>query len=241
MNPTDITSSATPGVAGAVIDIDFPEHVSQRSRKVVTRGRARTTGKYPSWKSGRMIQWESQHELRALLWLEATPDVRALREQPCVIRYVLDGTEHLHYPDLLVERADRKELWEIKAARALVDPAVRRRAELLARELPSRGFQYRLVSSDDLPDKTVLANIRLLLRWGRAPVPVERREFLRQAWKTAGTIRWDALRNAALGPNAYRHVCRLVLEGQITVALDHPITGNTPLAWSCGSSANQGG
>jgi len=44
------------------IEIKFPVDGKIRSRKVVSRSNARNSGKYPSWKMQRMMQWESPHE-----------------------------------------------------------------------------------------------------------------------------------------------------------------------------------
>ena len=80
----------------------FPEPGQMRSRKVVSRSNARSTGKYPSWKMGRMIHWESINELNAFRLLDCDPNVTSYSEQPCQIAYVLDGVERIHYPDILV-------------------------------------------------------------------------------------------------------------------------------------------
>ncbi len=86
-----------------------------RSRRVVTRSRFRPTGKYPSWKMERMLQWESINELNAFRLLDCDPRVTVFTEQPCEIVY-FDGTEtKRHYPDIYVEIDSHQELWEVKA------------------------------------------------------------------------------------------------------------------------------
>src|SRR5215813_8651303 len=45
------------------------------SRNVVTRSRVRPTGKYPSWKMERMLEWESRNELHAFRLLDCDPSV----------------------------------------------------------------------------------------------------------------------------------------------------------------------
>jgi hypothetical protein len=47
----------------AIINIVRPKPGQLRARKVVSRARVRPTGKYPSWKIRRMVQWESENEL----------------------------------------------------------------------------------------------------------------------------------------------------------------------------------
>ena len=62
------------------IQIIFPKDGKIRSRKVVKRSNARNTGKYPSWKMKRMMQWESVHEGNAMRILDATPHVTSFTE-----------------------------------------------------------------------------------------------------------------------------------------------------------------
>ena len=64
------------------IEINFPKNGKIRSRKVVSRSNARNSGKYPSWKMQRMMQWESPHEGNAMRILDATPNVISFNEQP---------------------------------------------------------------------------------------------------------------------------------------------------------------
>jgi hypothetical protein len=52
-SPADLSSDCR------ILRIVFSSAEQVRSRRVVTRSRFRPTGKYPSWKMGRMLQWES--------------------------------------------------------------------------------------------------------------------------------------------------------------------------------------
>src|SRR5882757_3729479 len=92
----------------------FPAPGQMRSRKVVSRSNARSTGKYPSWKMGRMMHWESANELNAFRLLDCDPNVTSYCEQPCQIRYTLNGVERVHYPDILVTTTAGKQFWEVK-------------------------------------------------------------------------------------------------------------------------------
>ena len=97
-----------------ISSIVFPEKDHLRSRKVVSRSRSRPTGKYPSWKMRRMVHWESENELNAFRLLDCDPDVTSYHEQPCKVEFVQDGLARSHYPDILVKKNGRKELWEVK-------------------------------------------------------------------------------------------------------------------------------
>src|SRR5260370_9079261 len=89
-----------------ILRVVFSSREQVRSRRVVTRSRFRPTGKYPSWKMERMLQWESINELNAFRLLDCDPRVTVFTEQPCEIVY-FDGTEtRRHYQDIYVEIDD---------------------------------------------------------------------------------------------------------------------------------------
>lgn len=172
----------------SVLEIFFPDGENVRSRKIVTRSRARPNGKYPSWKMGRMMQWESINELNAYRLLDADPAAIAYHEQPLTIRYRLNGKEHTHYPDTLVQWGASRELWEIKPSKQALRPEYIERTRLLENALPQLGFEYRLVLAEDLAKEPRLSNVLTLLKYGRAPVPELAWEQIRRAIGTGGKL-----------------------------------------------------
>ena len=212
------------------IRIDFPDDI--RARKVVTRSRARPTGKYPSWKAGRMLQWESPHELNAFRVLDADPRVGTFREQPCVIRFTLAGESRIHYPDVLVESGSRLELWEIKPASDAAKPEIMERTRVLAEGLPALGYAYRLQIAEDLARQPRLSNALALLRFGRAPVPALARERLRRITEASDGIPWGAVVSGSLGLDMRAAVCRLALEGVLSFDRERPLVGDSRLIWA---------
>jgi hypothetical protein len=209
---------------GAILEIEYPKGGRLRSRKVVTRSRARSTGKYPSWKMGRMIQWESPNELNAFRLLDASPDVLSYREQPLAIRYVLCGEERIHYPDILVVRANARELWEVKPAGEAIRERNAERTRLLEAALPNYGFTYRMVVAEDLAAQPRMENVLALLKHGRKAIDVVQREQVRRAFLTSPVIQWHNATNGDLGPNGFASLCRLVLEGVVSVDLGVPLS-----------------
>lgn len=107
-----------------ILEITFPPEGKVRSRRIVSRSRARATGKYPSWKMCRMMQWESVNELNAYRLLDANPAVTAYHEQPLTITFKINGEIHKHYPDTMVQWGNSRELWEIKTAADAARPEV---------------------------------------------------------------------------------------------------------------------
>ena len=156
---TEAPASAAPRADGAALEIIPPKDGELRSRTVVSRSRARGSGRYPSWKMGRMVQWDSPNELNAFRLLDADPVVKAFHEQPLAIRFTLDGETHLHYPDLLVEWSNgRRELSEIKPEREAAHPQTLACTRFLESALPHVGFAYRLVVAEELKMGPRLSN-----------------------------------------------------------------------------------
>lgn len=212
---------------GRVLSIEFPESGAIRTRRVVTRSRARPTGKYPSLKMGRSVQYESPNERNAFRLLDADPSVLTYREQPAAINYVLNGDTRTHHPDILVERVNSLEFWEVKTAKDASKPDVQRRTDLLERTLPAFGYTYRVVLAEDLHREPRLTNVKTLLRLGRQPVSPLAREQLRRLLDVSGCIRWGDVINGALGPAGCQLVCRLVLEGMLVFDVENQLDEET--------------
>lgn len=223
--------SILPRLAQPAVVITFPEAGTLRSRRVVSRSRSRPTGKYPSWKMARMVQWESHNELNAYRLLDASPLVKSFREQPAEIRYVLDGEERRHYPDTLVELQDSKEFWEIKPRREAFSPDVVRRTELLTHTLPGKGYAYRMVLAEDLARQPRLDNVLTILKFGRPAIDPVDRERVRVAFSHGGELTWNDAISSERGRNARNVVCRLLLEGALVLDIEQPLGPATVLRW----------
>ena len=215
----------------SVLEIFFPDDGKVRSRKIVTRSRARPTGKYPSWKMGRMMQWESINELNAYRLLDADPAAIAYHEQPLTIRYRLNGEEHTHYPDTLVQWGASRELWEIKPSAQAMRPEYIERTRLLEAALPKLGFEYRMVLAEDLAKEPRLSNVLTILKFGRVPIHELVREKIRRAIDATGGITWGSVQDGVFSEQGRGHVCRLVLEGWLRINLEEPISRSTTLTW----------
>lgn len=206
-----------------ILEVEFPADGKLRARKVVTRSRARATGKYPSWKMERMVEWESQNELNAFRLLDATPAVQAFHEQPLALKYLLNGKAHRHYPDVLVEWGHSRELWEVKTASDAGRPEFLERTRVLQALLPELGFSYKLVVAEELSKQPRLDNVLLLLKYGRSPVDAIHRERLRLVMAEAGSVAWQSALDGSFGPSGRELLARLVLEGVLVADLDTPI------------------
>ena len=220
--PTVVRCHPTEPIDGRILGLDWPAN-GGRARRVVYRARNRVTGLYPSWKMGRMVEWESINERNACVLLDACHAVTAFAEQPVVVRYVLNGIEHEHYPDMLVDLADGKELWEVKPRDRALDDFILNRTRLMAAELPRYGYRYRVVLAEDLEKKTRLRIARYLLKWGRKAPDLLCRERVRVVMEERRFVTWGMALDGVFGPAGRCALSRLTLDGTLGCDADHSI------------------
>jgi hypothetical protein len=174
-----------------------------------------------------MIQWESENELNAFRLLDCDPDVTCFNEQPCEVMYVLDGKVRSHFPDILVEKKGRKELWEVKPESQAQELDVVTRTALLVQGLPLWGYTYRVVLAKDLAMQPRQGNASFLLGLGRRAVTDCEQEFIRRALARHGSLLWSDACSGEYGPMGRAIFCNLVLRGVLTVDLKLPISPST--------------
>lgn len=223
VHPIDSAQTASGTANSAIVRVIFPELGQPRSRKVVSRSNARPTGKYPSWKMGRMLHWESENELNAFRILNCNPDVISFNEQPCEIVYVLDGQTRSHFPDILVETNSRKELWEVKPESKALELDVATRTEFLAEALPAWGYSYRLALASELARQPRQKNAFLLLGLGRRAIADCERESIRRALARQGSLLWSDACRGEYSVRGREILCNLVLSGILAIDMNSPI------------------
>jgi hypothetical protein len=211
----------------AIKSIIFPDPGQIRSRKVVSRSNVRSAGKYPSWKMGRMLHWESSNELNAFRLLDCNPDVTSFTEQPCKVVYVMDGVERVHYPDVLLETTGGKEFWEVKLRSKALDPEVLARAAFLSSALPRWGYVYRTVFGEDLARQPRLNNANLILGFGKRAVTDREWEHLRRVIAQKGSLVWSEACSGNYGAKGRQVLCSLVLRGILSIDMDTPLSPTT--------------
>lgn len=219
------SDGSAPNPKSKIISVTFGKPKLVPVRDFISRSRSCPTGKYPSWKMGRMMQWESIGERNAFRLLDCDPSVTAFVEQPCEIAYFNGFEQKHHVPDVYVEFCEHKELWEIKIDAS--DPDVTARTILLRNGLKQHGLIYRLVLDSELEAQPRLRNANTLLRYGRRPLEELERERLRLLLKKRNSLTWVDASSGAYGPSGRDALCRLALEGILRVDLDKPLTADT--------------
>lgn len=214
-------------IAVPKVQINFPQDGKIRSRKVVKRSNARNTGKYPSWKMQRMMQWESVHEGNAMRILDATPHVTFFSEQPCEIIYELNGVKHRHYPDFIVIEGKYREFWEVKTEADANSPEVAERTDFLIEVLPEYGYSYRMVLAEVLAKQPRLDNVKRLTKLGRQAISPIEQERIRRLFQNDHVIPWGVFEHQS--PQILRHVSRLILEGKLSIDFNQPISKVTSI------------
>lgn len=219
-------SARAPSAPKAVVEV-----VAAPSRRVVTRSRMRPTGKYPSWKLGRTLEWEFIAERNAYRILDAMPFVRDFQERPAAVRWTEDGQVHTWLPQLLIVTSQFKALCEIRSAMTDQSMEALRRSRLLEAALPAQGYHYCVLWSDALVREPRQTNIVEILRHGRGPVPPRERETLRRYFSRVQFLYWGEVRRGELGPRGRAYVCRLILEGAIACDIERRLGDDTRLYW----------
>lgn len=193
---------------------------NERIRKVVRRSNAKVTGKYPSWKMGRMLQWESFLERDAMVLHDVDTTVSRFKEQHVCLGFELDGEKHVHYPDLYVETTEGRVFREIKTNKDAADAFVLARAKHLEAALLPRGYRYELLAESEIRREPRLSNAKTLLRYGRNKVSLDEYELLRRRVERMGVVTWGDACQGRLGQKGRALIARMVLEGKCRMNLD---------------------
>lgn len=192
-------------------------------RKVSNRG-GNAIGRFPSTKMGRMIAFESLLERDFIYLLDYDPDVEWFEEQPLSIEYMLE-TKLLHYtPDFHVLECGWHVLVECKPEQFAETEENRRKFAVAQEWCEKRGWEFRVITDQQVRSGFRLQNVKLLAQYARQKVGIGIRSqihaFLQEA-QTDVSIR--KLAHAVLPDNpsavtasifclAYHHVMNLSID-----------------------------
>ncbi|WP_447703106.1 TnsA endonuclease N-terminal domain-containing protein [Methylobacterium fujisawaense] len=217
-----------------VADI-FPE----ASEKAVGRS-PRTAGsgrqnRLPSLKAERTIRCASNLEFDHALDCELSPSVSRIVEQPCTLRYVLEGQSRIAKPDAFVIERRVPELRELKHEKRAAEPENEARWEAIAAAVNSMGFGYRVVTEDDLEEGGRLNTIRTVFEHRQSPIPSDSDLALLDKILSNGGLKLGYIAKAL--PFIQRdQIFALVRRGMLALDFSRPISSDTlvmlPTHWT---------
>lgn len=207
--------------SGKIKSIEFAM-VGKLSRKVISRSNCRVTGKFPSIKCSerRMLHFESSLEEAAFLLHEVNSYVLNYKEQPAKIKFEMDGVEYAHYPDLLVETERGKVFKEIKYRSDAEDPFIYKRTRFLSKSLPILGYEYEVITDDDILKQPRLDNSKYLFRYGRHPIDIIEQERIRKYIEKEECVLWGDVKRDVFGDFSVTKICRLIIDGVLAIDMD---------------------
>ncbi len=195
-------------------------------RRIVRRSNQKPTGKYPSIKTGLMVQWESIPERNAFRVLDACPDVLWFSSQSVRIKYRMNGELREHYPDILVERSGRREFYEVKTQKFAITPDILERTILLTRELPKLGYLYKVLIAEKIAAEPRFSTITQLIEFGRTPVSLMERQEILAHFNERTALSWGAIIDGDSKVNV-ESASRLILDGYLCLDWSLPLNRNT--------------
>ena len=132
----------------------------------VFRGQRHMPGRWFSTTAGRFLEYESLLERDWMLLLDFDGEVEWICEQPLRLRYRKDGALATHVPDLLVWRAGRCELCDVKSEERLDHPDFQAQVQATGMACAEAGLGYRVLSE---PVRQLLVNVRWLAGFREPP------------------------------------------------------------------------
>lgn len=138
-------------------------------RKVANHGH-NIIGRFPSLKLGRMVDFESLIERDYIYLLDFDPAVASFTEQPLTIGYEHEG-QSLHYtPDFHVVKNDQNWLVECKPQQLVKTAKNQRKFAAGQAWCEARGWQFEVVTDEQLRRGYRLSNVRFLTQFARYPI-----------------------------------------------------------------------
>lgn len=181
--------------------------------RVVNNGGGSVIGLFPSWKSKKVLQFESLLEWLYAVCLECDPKVIEYYDQPFRIPVVKQGKrgtlKSYHVPDWLVLRTSGLGLTEVKRlAKVQDDPRVNEVAAQARAWGAEKGMSYDVVTEQDQPEKTELENFQFLVAFRFPPsnLPTVKAELLRIVEQQPGISVLDLAQAGSPSTGHYRAI-----------------------------------
>jgi hypothetical protein len=147
-------------------------------RKVSNRG-GNIIGRFPSFKLGRMVDFESLIERDLIFVLDFEPDVETFCEQPLTIEYQDEGKVRHYTPDFYVIKKGQHLLIECKPEKFVQSAKNQRKFSAGQAWCATRGWAYQLVTDQSLYSGYRLQNIKHLTQFARYAISPAMKQRIR--------------------------------------------------------------
>ena len=159
-------------VRGGLADLSF--EVLRRCAPVRSPGvyqrQRHMPGRWFSTTAGRFLEYESLLERDWMLLLDFDREIEWICEQPLRLRYRMDDEPASHVPDLLVWRAGRPELCDVKSLERLEDSLFQAQVKATGQACAEAGIGYRVLAE---PERQLLVNVRWLAGFRERPTELD--------------------------------------------------------------------
>jgi len=141
-------------------------------RKIRNTGSSKIIGKFPSEKSGQMVEYESQLERDFIYLLENDPKVAYYTHQPLRLNFTLHGKKRVYTPDYLVlmDTAE-KHIKEVKPEKKV--PRYAEKFKAVKQILKEDGYNFSVVTEKFIRKEPRLSNVKFLQRYCRVGISQE--------------------------------------------------------------------
>jgi hypothetical protein len=204
---------------------DLPLDLLRRCMPVrspgVYRHQRHMPGLWFSTTAGRFLAYESLLERDWMLLMDFDREVEGMCEQPLRLSYVKDDQRVSHVPDLLVWRAGRPELCDVKSEERLEDPLFLAQVEATGLACSEAGLGNRILSE---PDRQLLVNVRWLAGFReRSPDPDGERTRMLSALAVGASTIGELLAGAVEPALARPVLMRMLWAGEVLVDVTEPL------------------
>jgi len=197
-------------------------------RKISNKGSKKIIGKFPSLLMGIIVRWESKLERDFLYLLEFDPEVISYREQAIRITYMFEGKLRRYTADFLVMRKAKKQIIEVKPKDKVFKGNNQQRFRIIGRICRARGYEFKIVTDDEIRNQPLLDNIKLLWKYARTLIHPQHQIYCREVFAGRQWLGLGELIHAFESKGIGRQVIFSMLYHKILVAdLTQPVNANT--------------
>lgn len=207
-------------------------------RAVSNRG-GNIIGRFPSFKLGRMVDFESLIERDFIYLLDFEREVMWFEEQPLTLEYEQQGKVRCYTPDFQVVRQGQPMLVECKPKKAVNLAKNQEKFQAGQTWCAARGWKFQVVTDEELRGGYRLSNVKFLTQFAHYsldPELINRIRICLTALSEPVTMAEAMTRVAPDQPHSVKiPIYHLAFHHQLHLPLDEaPLSLNSPVSWGGG-------